>query len=100
VDDRGGAEFLAECFWPGVNESDLAALHRRARTTAVALSGRGEDVRYLGALLIGADEVVLCRFEGSEAAVRRAAHEAAIPYERIVKATRPGGIREGPHDDS
>jgi hypothetical protein len=34
------------------------------------------------------DEVVLCRFEGSEDSVRRAAQNAAIPYERIVKATR------------
>jgi hypothetical protein len=34
------------------------------------------------------DEVVLCRFEGSEHAVRRAAQRAAIPCERILKATR------------
>jgi hypothetical protein len=88
MEDRGPTEFLAECFWPGVKESDLAALDRRADSTAVALSHNGEEVRYLGSLLMLDDEVVLCRFEGSEDSVRRAAQNAAIPYERIVKATR------------
>jgi hypothetical protein len=33
------------------------------------------------------DEVVLCLFDGSEAAVRRAAEHAEIPFERILEAT-------------
>jgi hypothetical protein len=81
-------EYLAECFWPGVQEADLAALDHRAEASASELSSQGNDVRYLGSLLMRADEVVLCRFEGSEASVRRAAKQAAVPFERILEAAR------------
>ena len=77
-------EYLAECFWPGVRESDLIALDERAKASAAELSADGDVVRYLGSLLMREDEVVLCRFEGSECAVRRVAELAAIPFERIL----------------
>jgi hypothetical protein len=51
-----------------------------------ALSADGDVVCYLGSLLMREDEVVLCRFEGSERAVRRVAEGAAIPSERILEA--------------
>jgi hypothetical protein len=79
-------EYLAECFWPGVHESDLIALDERADASADQLSVDGEVVRYLGSLLMREDEVVLCRFEGSERAVRRVAELAAIPFERLLEA--------------
>jgi hypothetical protein len=79
-------EYLAECFWPGVREADLSALDDRATASTAELSAGGEIVRYLGSLLMPQDEVVLCRFEGSELAVRRAAERAAIPFERILEA--------------
>jgi hypothetical protein len=87
VDERAG-EYVAECFWPGVTEGDLASLDRRARDAAEALSRQGQRSRYLGSLLMPDDEVVFCRFEGSEESVRHVAHEARIPFDRIVKATR------------
>jgi hypothetical protein len=80
-------EYLAECFWPGVHESDLITLDARVNATAAELSAGGDVVRYLGSLLMREDEVVLCRFEGSEPAVRRVAERAAIPFERIVETT-------------
>jgi hypothetical protein len=80
-------EYLAECFWPGVDESDLIALDDRVNASAAELSLDGDVVRYLGSLLMREDEVVLCRFEGSEPAVRRVAERAAIPFERILKAS-------------
>jgi hypothetical protein len=86
VEQHQATEYVAECFWPGVREADLRALDARAATSAAELSGEGEDVRYLGSLLMREDEVVLCRFEGSGAAVRRAAERAAIPFERILEA--------------
>ena len=81
-------EYVAECFWPGVHDRDLHALDERAVAVAAELSGAGEDVRYLGSILMRADEVVLCLFGGSEAAVRRAVELAAVPCERILEAAR------------
>ncbi|MHB8488288.1 MAG: nickel-binding protein [Candidatus Dormibacteria bacterium] len=85
--DPQGTEYLAECFWPGVRDSDLMALDERANASAAEVSARGETVRYLGSLLMRDDEVVLCRFRGSEPAVRRVAEEAAIPFERILEVS-------------
>ncbi len=79
-------EYLAECFWPGVRESDLQALDERATASAAELARDGDSARYLGSLLMREDEVVLCRFEGSEDAVRRVAERAGIPFERILEA--------------
>lgn len=80
------AEYLAECFWPGVKDSDLAALDQRAQAAASESTRHGRSVRYLGSLLMRQDEVVMCRFAGSEPAVRRVAEQAAIPFERILAA--------------
>jgi len=49
------------------------------------LAAGGENVRYLGSVLMRSDEVVLCFFEGSAAGVRRAAELAEIPFERILE---------------
>ena len=81
------SEYLAECFWPGVQETDLRALDERARASAAAGSAQGRRVRYLGSLLIREDEVVLCRFAGSLEDIRAVADQARIPFERILGAT-------------
>jgi hypothetical protein len=73
------AEYVTECFWPGVRDSDLRALDDRVHAHAA-----GQPVRYLGSLLMREDEVVLCLFEGDAEAVRRVAEQAAIPFERIL----------------
>jgi hypothetical protein len=88
VEDLDPGEFLAECFWPGVNEGDLAALDKRAQAAALELSREGHSVRYRGSVLVRQDEVVLCCFEGSEDSVRGAAERARIPFERILVAAR------------
>ncbi|HEY2371408.1 MAG TPA: hypothetical protein VGH82_02570 [Gaiellaceae bacterium] len=80
--------FVAECFWPGVRETDLHELDERAQAAAAAAGGVGEDVRYLGSILLREDEVVLCRFEGGAVAVRRAAEQAEIPFERILETAQ------------
>lgn len=81
-------EYVLECFWPGVRDVDLQALDERATAAAAELALACEDVRYLGSMLMRADEVVLCLFAGSEAAVRTAAERASIPFERILEAAR------------
>jgi len=80
--------YVAECFWPGVRASDLHALDARALAQSAALSRAGEEVRYLGSILLRDDEVVLCRFEGAATAVRRAALDAEIPFARILEAAQ------------
>jgi hypothetical protein len=87
VEDRA-ATFVAECFWPGVTESDLDALDRRVEDTTLELARRQLPIRYLGSILMREDEVVLCQFEGTADAVRAAAEQARIPFERILETTR------------
>jgi len=81
-------EYVAECFWPGVQDRDLQTLDERIGVVVAELSNAGQDVRYLGSILMRADEVVLCLFAGSEAAVRRIVEAAAVPCERILEAAR------------
>ncbi len=78
------ASFVAECFWPDVDDADLHALDRRIRDAAREEAG----VRYLGSILLRDDEVVLCQLDGPDAAVRAVAERARIPFERIVRVTR------------
>ena len=80
------SEYIAECFWPGVQESDLRDMDARATAAAAEPSGAGDRVVFLGSLLMRDDEVVLCRFQGREEPVRRVAQLAAIPFERILRA--------------
>lgn|SRR5690242_21311436 len=82
------SEYVAECFWSGVRDTDLQALDERIAAVTAELVLAGDELRYLGSMLMRADEVVLCFFAGSEATVRRAAEQASIPFERILEAAR------------
>ena len=76
--------FVAECFWPDVDEADLAALDDRIRTVTAELR-TPQPLRYLGSILMREDDVVLCQFEGPAEAVREAAERAGVPFERILE---------------
>jgi hypothetical protein len=87
--------FVAECFWIGVTNEDLCGLDERAAAPVDKLAAAGEQIRYLGSMLMRADEVVFCFFEVTADAVRRAAQQAAIPFERILEtASSPWPARE------
>ena len=75
--------YLAECFWAGVTDDDLAALDRRARRSSTA--------EYLGSVLVREDEVVFCLF-GAESAddVCDACGQVAIPFDRVVEISPVG----------
>src|SRR5437763_6445028 len=88
VEEGLAGEFLAECFLPGVDQAAVRELDERAGRSAAELSSAGAPVHYLGSLLMREDEVVLCLFQGSAEAVRRAAERAGVPFERILEATR------------
>jgi hypothetical protein len=77
--------YLAECFLPGVQETDLEALDERAEAAVAALTAGGTEVRYLGSLLLRDDEVVFCLFAGTREAVHEAARQAQVPFERILE---------------
>ncbi len=85
---EGAESFIAECFWPGVNEAAVRELDARALQAASESTRAGEPVSYLGSLLVREDDVVLCQFEGRPDAVRKAAEQAGVPFERILATTR------------
>jgi hypothetical protein len=88
--------FVAECFWIGVTDEDLHRLDERVAASVDKLAADGERVVYRGSMLMRADEVVLCFFDGSADGVRRAAEQAAIPFERILEtAGSPWAATEG-----
>ena len=73
--------YLVECFWPGVKEANLAEAIERTTHDPAA--------RCLDSILIPADEIVLCLFEGiSEQAVRDASRRAGLPSERVVECVQ------------
>jgi hypothetical protein len=78
--------FVAECFWPDVDDADLATLDRRIERALADLTTE-PAVRYLGSILLREDEVVLCEFEGRAERVREVAERAEIPFERILATT-------------
>ena len=79
--------FVAECFWAGVTEDEVRAVDARTERSATAVTRGGSAVRFLGSILMRDDEVVLFVFEGTAEAVRRAAEQAEIPFERILEST-------------
>jgi hypothetical protein len=83
-----GTQWVAECFWPGVQDEDLRDLDRRVAGAVSDLAGRGGEVDYLGTLRITDDEVVLLLFEGSIAVVQQVAERAGIRADRILHCTR------------
>jgi hypothetical protein len=74
---------VAECFWPDVDEADLALLEQRIEALLAEL-GPDAPVRYLGSILLREDEVVLCQFEGTAGEVRRFAERAQVPFARLL----------------
>jgi hypothetical protein len=90
VEQRMGG-FVAECYWPDVDDSAVRAVDERIAACAAAL-----NVRYLGSILLREDEVVLCQFEGNADAVREVVACAEVPFERILESTTyraQGGTR-------
>jgi hypothetical protein len=95
--ERPSTNFVAECFWVGVSENDLRALDARVEASVAELARSGEPIRYLGSVLMGQDEVVLCLFEGPADAVRLAAEPSPHPVRAdprehaMAPAAYPGG---------
>jgi hypothetical protein len=77
--------YAAKCFWPGVSASEFE--RDAAPRLSLTRSGSAADAAYLGSLVFGGDELVLCLYEGSSrATVMEAARRARIPCERIMES--------------
>ena len=73
---------LAECMLPGITLAAAENLAQRIR--AELARARSPHITYLGALLMPEDEVLMCLFAGSPAAVRTVCERAGLPFERII----------------
>jgi hypothetical protein len=80
--------YLVECYWPGVSTDQLADVAARTDRAAAAVRKRGRGFRFLGSILVPADETVFCLFNGSEADVRTVVEDAGVPFERILESIR------------
>src|SRR5215204_5393189 len=78
--------YLVECFWPGIDERQHAAAADRAQASALQLRREGEEIEFLGSILIPGDETVFCFFKGREPGVWGASERAALPFERVLEA--------------
>ena len=96
--EQRGASFVAECFWPGVAADDLptpSTAEGEEKRRFPDLTRGGLHVRYLGSILMAEDEVVLCQFEGTAAAVRPRPRN--VPRFRSSGSSKPSGRRPGPY---
>jgi hypothetical protein len=80
--------YLVECYWPGVSEEKLTFVAQRAQAAAYELRGEGRELRFLGSILVVADETVFCLFDGLEADVRTVSEQAGLPFERVLESLR------------
>jgi hypothetical protein len=93
--------YAAKCFWPGISAREFE--HEAAPRLSLARSSSATDAAYLGSLVFGVDELVLCLYEGSSrGSVMEAARRARVPCERIMESawlpaagaslSTPGGL--------
>ena len=79
--------YVVEAYVSRLCGDDLAALERRARRGAAAVTRAGQPVRYVRSVFLPEDETCLLFFEAVSAeAVEQATERAEIPFERIVEA--------------
>jgi len=80
--------YLVECFWPGVDEAQVAAAAERVADDASVVCHE--------LILVPADEIVLGLFHArSQTAIAEASRRAGLPSERIVESIR---IQPGDQD--
>jgi hypothetical protein len=63
-----------------------------------ASSERPRALRFLGSILVLADETVFCLFDGLEADVRTVSEQAGVPFERVLESLRIDGSQSIPKE--
>ena len=86
-DASGLPTFLVEAYAAAMTRKELAAAIARAERIAGELRGDGEQVEYLGALFVPADEVVFHVVAARDIGLVRAlCSRSAVTSERIVES--------------
>ena len=83
---RGGSSrFVVERYVPGLTIADLRSAEPRFRRAATALRRSGHPARYLGSMLIEAEETCFSVFEADAVeSVAEVNRLAGLPFDRIV----------------
>jgi hypothetical protein len=85
VTGTSGPHWIAECYWPGVQDDELGELGRRVVRATSELAGAGAPASYLGNLRVTDDDVVLFLFQGPIGVVRQVSDRAGLRAERILR---------------
>jgi hypothetical protein len=84
----GARGYLVECYWPAVTEQAVADAAHRAVQAAAEIRRQGQDVEFLTAILVPAEETTflpLRRPRGSHTNGRR---QSWIPVQRVLESVR------------
>jgi hypothetical protein len=89
--------FLAERYWPGIDEAKARALVSSLERAAASMTAEGIPVEHVGSILMPADQVVFSLIAAaSESVVRQVNERARIPLDRIAAAI---ALPAGPRDE-
>jgi hypothetical protein len=91
--------YLVECYSPGIAREQVESAGERALEASAAMRSEGCPVKYIGALLVPADEVVFHVFASTSAAVvQEASSRAAVSFARVVESVAVGSLHLGRDD--
>jgi hypothetical protein len=76
--------WLSECLWPGVTEAAALEAVARIRRACAQLDASAAAVRFLDGILVLEDEILSCRFEGTQQAVLAVHDMADVSPDRLV----------------
>jgi hypothetical protein len=79
------SRFVVERYSPGMTLALVRAMEPRLRLAAVSITSEGHPVRYLGSILIAAEETVFAVFEADgDESVAEVNSRASAPFDRVV----------------
>jgi Nickel responsive protein SCO4226-like len=88
--------YLVERYLPGLSELEVRTALRRVQDVCDELSAAGTPVRYVGSILLPAEEACFCRFDGDRPETIADANERAeLAFARIT-----AGLAISPEESS
>jgi hypothetical protein len=81
------SRFVVERYSPGLTLELVRAMEPMLRLAAASITGEGHPVRYLGSILITAEETAFSVFEADDAeSVAEVNRRVEAPFDRVVPA--------------